>query len=108
MLQKKGKHVGNFLNIHSNYFFHVIHVSVLWQTSEMIEVNHSFNVESGIDDYFYVQTCTVKLISSDKKEYQSHINCINHNNFHTKNCKVNMRKYNKIIVCVTWPEMWKI
>ena len=55
----------------------------------------------------YVQVYTVKLVASDKKKYRSHRDCIKHNDFHTRSCKVNMSKGNKIMVCVTWLRKWK-
>lgn len=47
----------------------------------------------------------IKLVASDKKDYQPHKYCIKHNDFHTRSCKVNIGKYNKIMVC--WLRKWK-
>lgn len=44
----------------------------------------------------------VKLVVRDKKEFQSHKDCINRNDFYTTSCKVNMSRGNKVMVCVAW------
>lgn len=54
----------------------------------------------------YVQIYIIILVTSDKKEYQSHIDYIKHNDS-TRICKVNINKGNRIIVCFMRLRMWK-
>lgn len=54
----------------------------------------------------YVQIYTIILVTSDKKEYLSHIDYIKHNDS-TRICKVNINKGNRIIVCFMRLRMWK-